>query len=173
MRCWNFDSELRDGAMAMNQDLKEFLRLLVSHEVEFMLVGSYAVAMHGFVRNTEDIDFWVRKTPENADRIMAVLDEFGFGDLGFQREDITGKEAVIQLGRPPHRIDLLNFLTALDFEDCWDRRLPVSLGGTEFAALGLADLLRNKKATGRPKDLADVAEFENERRPDAAPRSKE
>lgn len=159
--------------MALNRDLKEFLQLLVSHEVEFMLVGSYAVAMHGFVRNTEDIDFWVRKTPENADRIMAVLDEFGFGNLGLQREDLTGSEAVIQLGRPPHRIDLLNFLTALDFDDCWQRRVPVSLDGTEFAALGLQDLLKNKKATGRPKDLADVAEFEHRREANDAPGNKE
>ena len=157
--------------MALSRDLKEFLQLLVSHEVEFLLVGSHAVAMHGFVRNTEDIDFWIRKTPENANRVLAVLDEFGFGNLGLKQDDITGDEAVIQIGRPPHRIDLLNFLTALEFEECWPRRVKVSLGGTEFAALSLPDLLKNKKATGRPKDLADVAEFETSNDNDATTRT--
>jgi len=146
--------------MALNSDLSEFLKLLVDHDVKFLLVGAHAVAIHGFVRNTEDIDFWIRRDRQNVDRVLAALQAFGFGSLGLDRADLMDEATVIQLGRAPHRIDLLNFLTGLEFDDCYDRREPVTLGGVSFSVISLPDLLENKRKTARQKDLADVEEFE-------------
>lgn len=146
--------------MALSNDLREFLKLLVDHDVKFMLVGAHAVAIHGFVRNTEDIDFWIRRDPENVARVLTVLQEFGFGGLGLEQADLMDETTVIQLGRPPNRIDLLNFLTGLEFDDCYERRDPVTLGGVSFSVIALPDLLENKRKTARQKDLADVEEFE-------------
>jgi hypothetical protein len=150
--------------MALSRDLKEFLQLLAAHEVRFMLVGAHAVAIHGFPRNTMDIDFWVERSRSNGERILAALDDFGFGGLGLRLEDLTEGEHVIQLGREPNRIDLLTFLTGVDFEDCWERRLETAFEGQRLPVIGLDDLLQNKRMTGRLKDLADVEEFERRRK---------
>jgi len=146
--------------MALNRDLKEFLQLLAKHEVEFMLVGAHAVAVHGFPRNTEDIDFWIRRDKANAVRILAALDEFGFGSLGLSIDDLLDENAVIQLGKEPNRIDLLTFLTGVDFDDCIQRKFDAVYEGIPIAVISRDDLLKNKRATGRNKDLGDVSEFE-------------
>lgn len=146
--------------MALSQDLKEFLSLLVKHEVEFMLVGAHAVAFHGYSRATEDIDFWIRREVANARKVLAALEEFGFGSLGLREEDLLDPVAVIQLGRAPNRIDLLTFLTGVEFDDCFGRSVSASYGNQSLPIISLQDLLVNKRATGRPKDLVDVDEFE-------------
>jgi len=146
--------------MALSRDLKEFLSLLVEHEVKFMLVGAYAVAVHGYARNTEDIDFWIDRDEANAVRVLNVLSEFGFGDIGFTSADLLDPKAVLQMGRAPNRIDLLTFLTGVDFASCYANRFECEFEGLPIAVIGLDDLLRNKRATARPKDLIDVAEFE-------------
>jgi hypothetical protein len=150
--------------MALSQDLKEFLQLFAAHEVEFLLVGAHAVAVHGYPRGTGDIDFWIRRDEDNARRILAALEEFGFGSLGLTVSDLLDENAVIQLGREPHRIDLMTFLTGLDYDDCLPRALQVSYEDVPVRVIGVEDLLRNKRMTGRHKDLADVAEFEKSRR---------
>jgi predicted nucleotidyltransferase len=146
--------------MELSRDLKDFFRLLVEHEVEFMLVGAHAIAFHAFPRNTGDIDFWVRRTHENAKRILAALDEFGFGSLGLTVEDLTDPDKVIQLGREPNRIDILTFLTGLEFEECIVRSVSATYEGIRVRVIGFDDLVANKKATGRDKDVLDVKEFE-------------
>lgn len=150
--------------MALSQDLKEFLQLLVEHEVVFMLVGAHAVAVHGYPRGTGDIDFWIRRDEANASKILAALDEFGFGSLGLAIADLMDENAVIQLGREPHRIDLLTFLTGLDFDECLPRALDVRYENLPLRVIGREDLLRNKRATGRLKDRMDVDEFERAER---------
>ena len=150
--------------MALNRDLKEFLQLLVKHDVEFMLVGAHAVAVHGFPRNTEDIDFWIRRDRANAVKVMAALTEFGFGDLDLKVEDLLDENTVIQLGKEPHRIDLLTFLTGLDFEDCIRRKFDAIYDGVPISVIGREDLLKNKRATGRSKDKGDVEAFDNAER---------
>ncbi len=150
--------------MALNRDLKEFLQLLDKHEVAFMLVGAHAVAVHGYPRGTEDIDFWIRRDEINAGKMLRVLDEFGFGSLGLTMADLLDESAVIQLGKEPHRIDLLTFLTGLDFEDCAQRMFRAVYEGVPVAVIGRDDLLKNKRATGRRKDLMDVDEFERAER---------
>lgn len=150
--------------MGLSRDLREFLALLAAHEVKFMLVGAHAVAVHGFPRNTADIDFWIGRSRENGERVLAALEEFGFGGLGLTVADLTEGEHVIQLGREPNRIDLLTFLTGLDFDDCYERRVDAEFEGQRLPIIGREDLLRNKRMTGRLKDLADVEEFEKRRK---------
>lgn len=146
--------------MALSRDLKEFLKSFVEHEIAFMLVGAHAVAVHGYPRGTEDIDLWIRRDPPNAEKVLQALEEFGFGSLGLTEEDLLEENTVIQLGKEPHRIDLLNFLTGLDFSDCLSRAVPATYEGVRMDVIGLDDLLRNKRATGRYKDMMDVDQFE-------------
>ena len=146
--------------MELSRDLKDFLRLLTEHEVQFMIVGAHAVAFHAFPRNTGDIDFWVRKSGENAQRILDALEEFGFGSLGLTIDDLIDPNKVIQFGREPNRIDILTFLTGLEFDDCMVRAVSAMYEGIPVKVISLDDLVANKKATGRDKDILDVKEFE-------------
>ena len=147
--------------MELIQDFKDFIRLLDDHEVLYLVVGGAAVNALGFVRSTEDIDFWLQRTPANADRTLGALSEFGFDE--FTRDDLLDPKAVLMLGRPPHRIDLLTWISAREFDDCYPRRRYGQLGGVRIPLIGLDDLLINKRASGRPKDLADIEEFDRRR----------
>jgi len=146
--------------MELSRDLKEFFRLLAAHEVDFMLVGAHAVAVHAFPRNTGDIDFWIRRSEENAKRVLDALDEFGFGGLGLNIADLMDPNAMIQLGVEPNRIDLLTFLTGLDFDECAKRSVSAAYEGVPVKVIGFDDLVENKRATGRDKDLLDLKQFE-------------
>jgi hypothetical protein len=140
----------------LNKDFKEFVELLNSANVEYLLVGGYALAAHGHPRYTGDIDFWVNPTPANAARVYAVLVDFGFGGLGLAEEDFLKPEAVVQLGYPPARIDLLTAIDGVSFDECYTRRQRVSIGGVALDLIDVDDLKTNKRAAGRPKDLADL-----------------
>lgn len=143
----------------LNRDFREFAESLAARGVEYLVVGGYALAAHGHPRYTGDIDFWVRPTPPNIERLLQALDAFGFGSLGLKAEDFSA-DAVIQLGQPPRRIDLLMALDGVDFEDCWAQREQVSLGGVTLQVIGRHHLIANKRATGRPQDLADLHALE-------------
>ena len=152
--------------MDLISDLKEFVRLLDAHEVRYLVVGGAAVNVLGFVRMTEDFDFWLERTEENAGRTLAALAEFGFGGE-FSKEDLLDPKAVLMLGRPPNRIDLLTWISGREFDDCYQRRTYEVLDELRVPMIALEDLIINKKATGRTKDLADVEEFERRKvRPD-------
>ena len=143
----------------LQSDLREFIGLLNSLNVEFLLVGGHAVAFHGHPRFTGDIDFFIRATHENAERMLRVLDKFGFGGLGIAATDLTEPGRVIQLGRPPNRIDILTSISAVDFESAWSSRVVGELDGQTVNFIGAEDLMKNKTSSGRPKDLADVAKL--------------
>jgi len=143
--------------MKLHKDVHEFVELCVSLKVEFLLVGGYALAFHGAPRFTEDIDLMVLVSPENADKLFEALNIFGFGNAGISREDFLEPDQVIQLGRAPNRIDILTGISGVTWEEAWASRTPVSLDGLQIQAIGKTELLRNKQATGRPQDLADVA----------------
>jgi predicted nucleotidyltransferase len=145
--------------MKLQEDLREFIELLNSHNVDFLVIGGYAVAFHGHPRFTGDIDFFLRATPDNAERVMATLRAFGFADLALTTEDFQRPGTVVQLGRSPNRIDLLTSITGVTFEEAWETRLNGTLDGLSVSFLGLAALLKNKAASGREKDLADVAKL--------------
>ena len=147
--------------MELQKDIREFIALLLSHKVEFLLVGGYALAFHGAPRFTEDIDFLVRSSSENADRIQAVLEAFGFGTVGIKRDDFLAAEQVVQLGRAPNRIDLLTSISGVSWERAWASRESIDLGGFEIPVLSRELLIENKRTSGRPQDLADVARLDN------------
>jgi hypothetical protein len=133
----------------------------VSAKIDFLVVGAFAAIELGVPRYTGDLDFWIRRTPENAQKIVDVLNDFGFGSLGLQASDFLEDGVMIQLGRAPSRLDILNFLTALDFEGAWARRRAGQLDGIEVSFLARDDLIANKKALGRPKDLFDIQQLED------------
>jgi hypothetical protein len=146
----------------LNRDFKEFVALLNSHDVEYLLVGGYALAAHGHPRYTGDIDFWVNSRPDNATRLMQALTAFGFGALGLSEADFAQPEQVIQLGYPPARIDLLTSIDGVDFDRCYPRRLMVEIAGVALPVIHLEDFRANKRATGRTKDLADLESLGDE-----------
>ena len=145
--------------MELNRDFQEFLKSFVQHDVRFLIIGGYALAVHGHPRYTKDLDVWVWPDPTNADRILEALDGFGFGSLGLEASDFLEPGAVIQLGREPQRIDLLTFATGLEFRAAFENRVLVEIGGLEVPFLSVDDLRTNKTATGRLRDLADVEDL--------------
>lgn len=140
----------------LQADLKEFIALLNSHDVEYLVVGGHAVAFHGHPRFTGDIDFFVRTSLENAQRLLRVLDLFGFGGIGIAVDDLTTQGRIVSLGQPPNRIDLVTSISGVDFESAWRARVETVLDDQRVALLGWADLLKNKEASGRQKDKADL-----------------
>jgi hypothetical protein len=142
--------------MKLNKDLKEFLCALNAAEVRYLVTGGFAVAAHGHPRYTKDLDVWVGSDGKNARRAIRALEAFGFGDLGILVEDFSGEPRMLQLGYPPNRIDLLNFASGLEFEDAWERRVETEIDGVPVHLISMQDLERNKRASGRLQDLADL-----------------
>jgi hypothetical protein len=140
----------------LTSDFKEFAGLFNSNGVEYLVVGGYALAAYGHPRYTGDLDFWIGTDPANASRVLAALDQFGFGSLGLRHEDLTAHNKVIQLGYPPARIDLLTSIDGLDFAPSFGRRMTVVVDEIPLHFICLDDFKTNKKAVGRHKDLADL-----------------
>lgn len=148
----------------LNSDFKEFAALLNDHGVEYLVIDDYALAAHGHPRYTGDIDFWVSHGAGNVERLLNVLQSFGFGSLGLSARDFDA-DTVIQLGQPPRRIDLLTRIDGVEFEDCWKRRESVTVDGLRLHLIGLEDFKANKRAAGRWKDLADLEALGERGRP--------
>ena len=142
----------------MNQDFLDLLSALLEAGASFMVVGAHAMAVHGVPRATGDLDIWIGPGPENADRVWQSLVAFGapMERLDLSRPDLEVPETVVQIGLPPRRIDLMTTLTGLDFETAWPNRNIQRVGSLEIPFLGREDLVLNKRATRRPKDLADL-----------------
>src|SRR4051812_44547036 len=151
--------------MQLSKDIEECIELFHSKGVEFLLVGGYALAAHGAPRFTEDIDFLIRISGENAKKVSEAMWEFGFPPSELGADDFLKTEQVIQLGRPPNRIDILTSIDGVSWEEAWASRIQISLGTKRCWAIGLEPLIQNKKASGRPQDLADVARLEMARSP--------
>ncbi|MCB9508390.1 MAG: hypothetical protein H6697_12095 [Myxococcales bacterium] len=143
----------------LNDDFRDLLRSLLECEVEFVIVGAHALAVHGVARATGDIDIFVRATPANAQRVVAALGIFGapVRSHGVVAADFTRPDWVYQIGLPPRRIDLLTSISGVDFETAWTRRDTLVVDGLTLPFLGIGELRANKLASGRPKDLADIA----------------
>ncbi|MEO7080482.1 MAG: hypothetical protein ABIY71_03105 [Flavobacteriales bacterium] len=127
-----------------------------------MIVGGYAVGVHGYPRYTGDLDIWLNPTTTNAGRILQAIDEFGFGSFNLTVEDLTKEGNVIQFGQPPLRIDLLTSIDGVAFDACYANRKVVTFDGLPMNFIGYHDLITNKKATGRHRDLDDVENLEPE-----------
>jgi len=145
----------------MNRDFVEMLSGLSAAGAEYLVVGAHALAAHGRPRATGDLDLWVRPTPANAAVVHQALARFGapLGDLTV--EDLATPGVVFQIGLPPCRIDVLTSIDAVEFGQAWPRRLMIEIEGLAVPVLGREDLLTNKRALGRPQDLADVAWLES------------
>ncbi|HEW79822.1 MAG TPA: hypothetical protein ENH34_07670 [Phycisphaerales bacterium] len=142
--------------MEVQPDFKELLELLNAHKVEYVIVGAYALAFHGVPRFTGDIDIFVKPDPENAEKILAALKEFGFGSLGLTKSDFVDPDKVIQLGFAPVRVDLITSLTGLSWQQVFSGKVQGTYGDVPVYYLGRKEFLSNKKALGRKKDLADI-----------------
>ena len=146
--------------MKLDKNLHEFIELLNSRGVDYLVVGGHAVAFHGHPRFTADIDFFVAVSATNADKVIQVLESFGFGDIGLNKEDFLEPNSIVQLGYPPNRIDIVTGIEAVTFREAWDRRVAGELDGLPVHFIDKDLLLKNKRAAGRPKDLADVNALE-------------
>jgi len=144
----------------LNQDFKEFIESLNDNGVRYLVVGGYAVALHGYPRYTKDIDVWVEMTAENASKILEALNQFGFGSLGVKESDFTLPDQMLQLGHPPRRIDILTSLPGVEFSECYPSRTTVKVDGVSVNFIDIENLKKNKKATGRHQDLADLENLE-------------
>jgi len=142
--------------MEMDKDFNEFVELFITHDVQFLIIGGYALAAHGLPRATGDLDAWVWASDENALKIIAALNEFGFGDVGVTVSDFSREDSVVQLGYPPYRIDILTSIDGVEFKDAWDRRILVRVNQSDVPFISRQDLVTNKTAVGRPQDIADV-----------------
>ena len=142
--------------MNLPKDFKEFVESLNAHNVEYVIVGGYAVAFYGYARFTGDLDVLVNPTKANAEAIMRVLVDFGFGDVGLCAEDFCQADVVIQLGRPPLRIDLITSIDAVTSEEAIADAVREKDGATTITFISREHLLRNKKKANRPKDIADL-----------------
>jgi hypothetical protein len=147
--------------MGLSKDWKEFLALLNSRGADYVIVGAHSLALHGRPRYTGDLDILVRSTPENARILVAILNEFGFAQSGFTEADFLKSEQLIQLGRTPTRIDLLTSISGVRSEEAFASKVSAELDGIPVFVLGKDALVRNKRAVGRPQDLADSDALEN------------
>lgn len=137
-------------------DFRDFLKLLNSQQIEYLLVGGYAVCYHGYYRNTVDIDFWIAVNPQNAARITKAIREFGF-NLPQLKEDLFLQPGrIIRMGVEPTRIEILTQISGCEFTDCYARRVQGTLDGVPVNIISLPDLIKNKTSSGRLKDLDDA-----------------
>lgn len=144
----------------LSKDFKEFVALLNENDVKYLVVGGYAVALHGHPRYTNDLDVWIKMSPDNADKVLKVLEKFGLASLKLKPEDFLEKNQIIQLGYPPNRIDLLTALKDVEFDDCYETRVQVTIQNVKINFIDIENLKKNKRATGRLQDLADVEKLE-------------
>jgi hypothetical protein len=140
----------------LNPDFKEFLKLLTEEQVEYLLVGAYAVGYHGYPRGTVDMDVWIATNPSTADRLLRVLERFGFGKAGASKETLLMPDKVIRMGLPPYRIEVLTGISGVTFQECYSRRVQGTIDGVSVPIISLEDLKKNKLAAGRDKDRNDI-----------------
>ena len=144
------------ASVNLPSDFKEFLKLLSDHEVEYLLVGGYAVAYHGYPRATADMDIWVAINPHNAQRLVDAIRAFGFEMPELSPDVFLKKNQIIRMGVPPIRIEIVTTASGVDFEECYAARLVDELDGVAVSVINLEHLKINKKAAGRHRDLDDL-----------------
>lgn len=147
----------------MYPDFKELLLAFNAHNVEYLVVGAHALAAHGHVRATKDLDIWVRPEHSNAQRVLQGLSEFGAPLSDLTIEDLSKKKTIFQIGLPPLRIDIITDIDGVEFETAWPDRLQTSFGGVPAFIISRDHLILNKKASARMQDLADIEQLEADR----------
>ena len=145
----------------LSTDYKEFIKLLNEREVEYLVVGGYAVGFYGSPRYTGDIDFWIKPAKLNAEKIMEVLKEFGFGSIGITEADFLKESGIIQLGYPPLRINILTSIDGVDSDECYKKKCNNKFDGISIKFISKNDLIKNKQASNRLKDQLDLENLIN------------
>jgi hypothetical protein len=145
----------------LNEDYREMLQILNDEKVRFLLVGAYALAAHGYPRATMDIDIWVMPAPDNADAVLRALHRFGAPLNTLTKADLEQEGTVFQIGVAPRRIDIITAVSGLQFDEAFSHAFPVDIEGIRVYIPSVDDLIRNKRASGRTKDLADAEALEN------------
>jgi predicted nucleotidyltransferase len=145
--------------MILAQDFIDFVKLLNKFEVDYMVVGGYALAFHGKPRHTGDLDIWINNTEENAEKLIYAINEFGLASLGLQKSDFLKEGYITQIGYPPLRIDILNTIDGIKFEEASPNKRIVEADDIPIKYIGLHDFIKNKTASGRSQDLADLKEI--------------
>jgi predicted nucleotidyltransferase len=145
--------------MTLAQDFEDFIKLLHKNEVDYLVVGGYALAFHGKPRHTGDLDIWINNSEANAEKLVLAIADFGLSSLGLTKSDFMQEGYVTQIGYPPLRIDLLNSIDGVKFEDAFPNRLSVDVNGFNVNYIGLKEFIKNKTASGRSQDIADLKEI--------------
>lgn len=142
----------------MNEDFKDLLAALLGAEARFLVVGAHAMAVHGVPRATGDLDVWIARDGSNTERVWSALMRFGapVAAMGVARDDLTRPDMVVQIGVPPRRIDILTSISGVEFDEAWLGRVTHEVDGLAVPFLGRSALVRNKRASGRTKDKADL-----------------
>ncbi|HUZ59833.1 MAG TPA: DUF6036 family nucleotidyltransferase [Hanamia sp.] len=142
--------------ISLERDIIEFIELCNKHDVRYLVIGGYAVSVHGYPRSTKDIDVCIEMSERNASKMVQVINVFGFSSLKLKKEDFLKKNFITQLGFPPLRIDILNDLYGVPFEEAWQNKKIVSFENVPVNFIGYSDLLKVKEKAGRPQDIADI-----------------
>lgn len=142
--------------MVLHQDFRELLKLLNENNVDYLVVGAFALGFFGAPRSTGDIDIWIRVSEDNAKRMEKTLNDFGLISLGYKATDFLDKNSIIQLGVPPVRVDIIMSISGVEFDEAFQNKNVVESKGTKINYISKEDFIKNKRASGRLKDLADI-----------------
>ena len=145
--------------LTLPPDFKEFLKLLKEHDVRYLLIGGYAVGYHGYARATENMDIWIAVHPDNAQKLVSAMKAFGLDDPNLTSELFLQKPKIIRMGFPPLRLEITTSISGVEFEECYKTRIVDNFDGVELSVIDLKNLKKNKKASGRTKDIADLEEL--------------
>ncbi len=152
------------ATIRLPHDFKEFLKLLKEYDVRYLLIGAYAVNYHGYIRATGNMDVWIAIHPENAQKIVAVLKAFGFeNDPDIKPELFLQEKKIIRMGVPPVRLEITTSISGVEFDECYPARIVDELDGIEVNLIDLENLKKNKKASGRPKDIVDFKKLQSKK----------
>ena len=151
------------ATIRLPQDFKEFLKLLKEHDVHYLLIGAYAVNYHGYIRATGDMDVWIALHPDNAQKIMAALHAFGIDDPALNPDVFLQEKKIVRMGVPPLRLEITTSISGVEFDECYQSRIVDELDGIEVNLIDLENLKKNKRASGRPKDLVDLKKLQQKK----------
>jgi hypothetical protein len=148
----------------LNLDFRDMLSAFIEEEVEFLVIGAYALSFHGLPRATGDLDFWIGRCKENAERVLRALRSFGAPTHDLTISDLLSPDLVLQIGIEPNRIDILTSADGVEFDEAWKERVITPVDGLEVPIMSFRHVIQNKRAVGRPRDLADVLTLEEEQK---------
>lgn len=145
----------------LQPDFLDFIKLCNGHQVKYLIVGGFAVGVHGFPRYTKDMDVCIEMSEENANKVLMVIEEFGFESLKLSKDDFLNKDFVTQLGHEPVRIDIINDMESVMFDEAWENKKIVKVENVPVSFIGFNELIKVKTNAGRPQDLVDVMKLKN------------